>query len=503
MLPELTPAVTRALEMAGLHAYLLGLSEVPPIHLLHALLAEEEGRACSLAVAAGLDAAAFRASRAVPDVPQPAQPPSLPLHPRSRSALLDARALARELSGESTVAGDALLLALLRCDETLPTELVSFGLRVADLESNMLAQRQPPPELEEPLIRADRTERMDTARLLDACANRAREALRVLEDYCRFVLDDAFLTRTLKETRHELASALAEFPPSLMLEARDTRHDVGVDVSLPSELRRDSLRDVVQANVKRLQEALRSLEECGKVHNPRLGQTLESLRYRAYTLERTLVLGVSSRQRLQDARLYVLLTGAHCAATLDWIVAEIAAAGAGIVQLREKDKNDRELLESARQMRQWTRKAGVLFIVNDRADIARLVEADGVHLGQDDLPVREARRILGPDALIGVSTHNMEQLHQAILDGANYVGVGPAFASTTKDFTDLAGLEFVRQALAETTLPAFVLGGINLQTIDKAIAAGARRIAVSAAIARADDPRTVATTLLAALPDEV
>jgi len=500
MLPELTPAVARVLETAQLHSHLLGLSEVLPIYLLHALLAEEEGRACSLAVAAGLDVAAFRASRVFPDVPPPAYLPSLPLHPRVRSALFVARDLARELYGESAVASDTLLLALLRCDETLTVELESFGLRVAEMESTLFAQRPPPVQLEQPLDLGDRTEHMDAARLLDACANRAREGLRVLEDYCRFVLDDAFLCRTLKECRHDLTAALAELDPNLLLAARDTQHDVGTELSTSSEQYRDSLRDVVQANCKRLQEALRSLEEYGKLHDPRLAQTLEQLRYRAYTLERALALGASARQRLHEARLYVLLTGSRCAATLDWIIAEVAAGGAGIVQLREKDKSDRELLERARQVRQWTRQAGVLFIVNDRADIARLVEADGVHLGQDDLPVREARRILGPEALIGVSTHNLEQLRQAILDGASYVGVGPTFPSSTKDFAEFPGLEYVRQAAAETTLPAFVIGGVNPQTIGAAVAAGARRVAVSSAVADADDPRAVCAALLAALP---
>jgi len=505
MLPELTPAVARVLEAAQLHASVLGLSEVLPISLLHALLAEEEGRACSLAVAAGLDAAAFRASHAEtlevlarPRLPSPSS--AVPLHPRVRSAFFAARDLARELSGESAVASDALLLALLRSDETLPAELEPFGLRVAKLESLMLAQRQPPPKLEHPLHLGACTERMDAARLLDACANRAREGLRVLEDYCRFVLDDAFLCRTLKEWRHDLKAILDELSPSLLLQARDTRHDVGVELSTPSEQYRASLGDVVQANCKRVQEALRSLEEYGKVHSPGLGQALGQLRYRVYTLERALVLGVSARQRLQGARLYVLLTGSQCVASLDWIIAEAAAGGAQIVQLREKDKSDRELLERARQVRRWTRQAGVLFIVNDRADIARLVEADGVHLGQDDLPVKEARRILGPDALIGVSTHNLDQLQQAILDGASYVGIGPTFPSNTKDFTEIAGLEFVRQAMAETTLPAFVIGGVNPQTIRAAVAAGARRVAVSSAIAQADDPRAVCADLLAALP---
>jgi thiamine-phosphate pyrophosphorylase len=502
MMPELTPAVARAVETARRHAFALSLSEVPALYLLHALLAEEEGRAWSLAVAAGLDAEAFRASFVPPDTPPSEEAADLPLHPRAQSALRAAREMALELSGDTEVASEALLLALLRSDETLPPEVEAFGLSVADLEANILAQRLPPPQLEEPLRLTEITERLETARILDAAANRAREGLRVLEDYCRFVLDDAFLSRTLKELRHELTAALADLPVNLLLQARETQRDVGTELTTPSELERASLPDVVQANFKRLQESLRSLEEYSKVHSSDLGQRLEQLRYRVYTLERTLILGTSARQTLAEARLYVLLSAAQCAASLDWTIAEAAAGGAQIVQLREKGLSDRALLERARQVRQWTRRAGVLFIVNDRPDIARLVEADGVHLGQDDLPVREARRILGPDALIGVSTHNLEQVRQAILDGASYLGVGPTFPSSTKGFAVLAGLEFVRQAMAETTLPAFVLGGVNQDTIGAAVAAGARRVAVSAAIASADDPRAVSAALLAALPEE-
>src|SRR5262249_35337637 len=138
--------------------------------------------------------------------------------------------------------------------------------------------------------------------------------------------------------------------------------------------------------------------------------------------------------------------------------------------------------------------------VNDRPDVARLVEADGVHLGQDDLPVKEARRLVGPDALVGVSTHDLAQLRQAILDGADYVGVGPVFASGTKDFAGLAGLEYVRAAAAETSLPAFAIGGIGPGNVEMVVASGARRVAVSGSVARSDDPRAAAAALRRALP---
>jgi thiamine-phosphate pyrophosphorylase len=146
-------------------------------------------------------------------------------------------------------------------------------------------------------------------------------------------------------------------------------------------------------------------------------------------------------------------------------------------------------------VRRLTRQAGVLFIMNDRPDLARLAEADGVHLGQEDLPVQETRRILGPDALIGVSTHNPDQVRQAILDGASYVGVGPTFASATKHFTDFPGLDFVRQATAETSLPAFVIGGLTLRNLETALAAGAHRIAVGDAICRSETTGAVAAAM--------
>jgi thiamine-phosphate pyrophosphorylase len=496
---EWTPAVSRAFQDAQADARRLGAPAVEPDHLLHGLLAEEEGRPAEVLARAGVDLARLRQALAERSADGPAPPGAepLPFGPRTRSAL-DA---ARDLPFGRDVPSEAVLLALLRAEAPLRGLLESCGLDWPGLEGAILAEQGPPPELEEPLLLLEPAERLDTARILDASANRAREALRVVEDYCRFALNDAFLSGACKELRHALADSLERFGPTAEagLRARDTLGDVGTELSTEQEGQRHSLLAVARANLKRLQEALRSLEEFGKVHSPDLGGSLEQLRYRSYTLEKAVVLGTAARERLADARLYVLLTGRRCSAALDWTIAEAAAGGADVFQLREKDLADRLLLERARNVRRWTRQAGVLFIVNDRPDIARLAEADGVHLGQDDLPVREARRLLGPEALVGVSTHNLEQLRQAVLDGASYVGVGPTFPSGTKEFAELAGLEYVRQATAETSLPAFVLGGINRETVGAAAAAGARRVAVSAAVCQADDPRQVAGELRRAL----
>ena len=499
MKPDLTPAVERALDHARRLARATGADEVRPTHWLHGLLAEEEGRPASLAVQAGLDWDAYTRDRppAPPDDPADA---SLPFQRATRIALSEATGWARmQIVGEATVSGDLLLIALLRADAEVRGRLEAMGLRMDRLEAAVLPEPGPPIPVEEEGPALDRTGRIDAARILDACANRAREGLRVVEDYCRFVLDDAFLSGELKRLRHDLAAALVVLPAEHLLEARETQRDVGAGVSTEAEGERASLAAVAVANWKRVQEALRSLEEFGKAFGPDLGRALEALRYRSYTLERAAGLGAAARERLADVRLCVLLTAAHCAGPPEWTVREAAAGGAGMIQLREKELSDRELLERAQEVRRWTREAGVLLVVNDRPDVARVVGADGVHLGQDDLPVKEARRVLGPDALVGVSTHNVEQLRRAVLDGASYLGVGPAFPSRTKHFSELAGLEFVQSASAETALPAFVIGGVHLDTVGAAAAAGARRVAVSEAVCRAADPRAAAAALVQAL----
>jgi thiamine-phosphate pyrophosphorylase len=496
--PELTPAASRALHGARQWAGRLSAAKIQPRHLLLALVDEEEGRAARLLVRLGLSPSALRQAlapeAAAADLVTAA---ALPMDESISTILRQARHVALEASGERTVAGDHLLLALLHCEPKLVAQLgVALNRDAVELAT---AGECPALELNPPLDLSEPAERMTTARILDAAANRAREGLRVLEDYARFALDDRLLSSELKEIRHELARILAEFPAHTLLTARDTLRDVGTQLTSPGEGWRGSSRDVVQANCKRLQEALRSLEEFAKTESSRIGQALEKLRYRSYVVERALVLGTSARQRLAEARLQVLVTGARCAAGLEWTVREAIAGGAHIIQLREKTLADRDLLERARQVRRWTRQDGALFVMNDRPDLARLAGADGVHLGQEEMPVLEARRIVGPDALIGVSTHNLDQVRQAVLDGVSYIGVGPAFPSTTKTFEHYPGLEFVHQATRETTLPAFVIGGIHLENIAAAVQAGARLVAVSEAVCRSADPRAAAAALLSAL----
>ena len=314
-----------------------------------------------------------------------------------------------------------------------------------------MAEGIPPLDLVEPGGGAD------LARVLDASANRAREGLRVVEDYVRFALDDPGLTRRLKEVRHRLAEAERGLDACLLIDSRDTREDVGTHIMTMSERIRENPRAVLAANFKRIAEALRSLEEYSKLVDVWLAGRFEVLRYDIYTIEKMTMTAVAAHRSLGEARLMVLIGGLRTLGDLTWVVEEAIAGGADVIQYREKGVPDRELLRRAREVRILTARARIPMIMNDRPDLARLAGCDGVHLGQEDVSVRDARRVLSSAAQVGVSTHDRAQLDAAILAGASYLGVGPVFPSPTKEFSEpeLAGLSFVRLA-AEIDRPALV-----------------------------------------------
>jgi thiamine-phosphate pyrophosphorylase len=342
---------------------------------------------------------------------------------------------------------------------------------------------------------------MQTAvlRILDASLNRAAEGLRVVEDYARFVLDDRFLTAELKSLRHDLAAAATCIESVERHAARDTQRDVGTAVSTPSENRRSDVWDVCAASLKRTEQSLRSLEEYGKIASAEFAGRCESMRYRLYTVEKALDIGQSSRDRLANTTLCVLVEGGQSAESFEGLIRALVEAGVGMIQLRDKNIDDCDLMVRARALREFTGGSETLFIVNDHADIAAASNADGVHVGQEDLSVKDARAIIGPQALVGVSTHNIDQARAAVLDGANYLGAGPTFASRTKSFENFAGLDYLREAAGEIRLPTFAIGGISAKNVPEVLATGIPRVAVATAVTAAPNPGCAARELLGML----
>ena len=375
---------------------------------------------------------------------------------------------------------------------------------------------------------------LGSIRALDASLNRATEGLRVVEDYVRFVLDDRHLTEQFKRLRHDLAAAGGQLPLAERHAARDTQADVGTTVSTPSEGERRDAWQVCVASLERVKQSLRSLEEFSKVARPPAAGEFERLRYWLYTLEAAVGRTVEANERLGEARLYVLVDGCASEEAFTALVNELIAARVDVIQLRDKRLSDRELIARGRLLVSLCRERGSriqppappggsggdgmddlvrgyplaepgakgneairlpLTIINDRPDVAAVVDADGVHVGQEEMLVKDARKIVGMRRLVGVSTHSIEQARAAVLDGANYLGVGPTFPSRTKSFDAFPGLDFVRQVAAEIRLPAFAIGGIDASNVGAVVAAGLRRVAVSSAVTGDAKPRAAVEAL--------
>lgn len=333
----------------------------------------------------------------------------------------------------------------------------------------------------------------EVARILDANFNRAREGLRVAEEFARFIAEDRRLAEQAKIFRHTLAAAarrLESAGKNLLLECRDTAGDVGTALKTDSEFSRPSADAVAAAAAKRVGEALRVLCEYTKLVEPTVAAELENLRYRFYDWEKWLVTA-SDRRRIRVARVYLLLSENLCPDG-DWQAAARAAidAGVDVVQLREKRLADTELLARAQWLVEQCKANGVLSIINDRPDIARLVNSDGVHIGRDDLPVWAARKIVRPTQLIGTSTHSAGELTDAITAGADYVALGPMFASTTKPEYGVAGLAYAQLGLgrlAKAGIPHVAIGGITQANVAELAAIGIRCVAMSSGLLSAAD----------------
>jgi thiamine-phosphate pyrophosphorylase len=342
-------------------------------------------------------------------------------------------------------------------------------------------------------------DRIATLRIVDANLNRVTEGLRVVEEYCRFALNDSHLTSRLKRLRHEVTAIVTKLGPTPLLSARDTPHDVGTAISTPQEFQRHSTADLVQANWQRIQQALRVLEEYLKLLSVEGAEQLELLRYQSYTLAKAFHFTEQSQQRWPQTALYVLLPAAESETRFLQLLDELLAAEVDMIQLRDKHVDDRVLLSRARLLRERTRGTSTLFIMNDRPDLAVLAAADGVHVGQEELSVADVRKIVSPQMLVGVSTHSIEQARTAVLDGANYIGCGPTFSSPTKAFHEFPGLPYLREIAAEISLPAFAIGGINVENVPQVKETGITRIAVSSGILNAPSIRAAAKTFRLAL----
>jgi thiamine-phosphate pyrophosphorylase len=338
-------------------------------------------------------------------------------------------------------------------------------------------------------------------RIIDANLNRAGEGLHLLEELARLVVNDAELTRQLKTMRHEVLLGDLDFNQEL-IQSRDSKSDVGIDIELPGEEGRE-LPIIVVANARRVQEALRVLEELAKIPDttPRLDPNkFKKARFDLYTIEQELLSRLLRRDKTGRLTGLYAVVDSQALDGRDYlkVASRLVRGGAKALQLRYKLDSKDELLAIAQKLKDLCSERGVLFIINDYLDIALAVEADGLHLGQRDLPAAIARRLLPLDTMLGVSVTTVEQAKAAEAGGADYIAVGsiyPTFSKATAKVVGLDGLRKVREAVG---LPLVAIGGINRDNAAEVAAAGADAVAVISAVLQARDAEEAAREIIAA-----
>jgi thiamine-phosphate pyrophosphorylase len=354
-------------------------------------------------------------------------------------------------------------------------------------------------------LRPMATQQQAIYRILDANLDRAREGLRIIEDWCRFGLNHSAWAEDCKAMRQ----AIGGWHRDEFRAARNTPEDVGTQLSHPKEEQRVDISAVLQANFCRVQEALRVLEEYGKLDNADLSIGCKQLRYRVYGLESQVMgqqvvgqqvidqtQGQDRLSRLHRAKLYLVTS------PVENILAIVEAAlqgGLTLVQYREKQANDQVRLEIALGLKALCHRYGALFLVNDRVDLALVVDADGVHLGQQDLPIALARKLLGPDKIVGKSTTSPAEMALALSEHPDYIGVGPVFETPTKPGKAAAGYDYVRYAAEHSPVPWYAIGSVDAQNLGGVLDAGATRVAVVRSIMQAEQPMVATQELLAQL----
>ena len=327
-------------------------------------------------------------------------------------------------------------------------------------------------------------------RIIDANFNRAREAVRMMEEYCRFALNCEPLAARTKQLRHQLCDAVSKLDSQQLIASRDTLNDVGVGCAVDNQMKRADLTDCFTAASKRLTEALRVIAEVTQTSNATVAAAIENLRYTAYTLEKDIALFSGIVGKFKHVKLYVIITSSQLLEVLR-LTSNCATNGADCIQLRAKNVEDDAFFELACEFVKLCRRENVLSIINDRADIAIASGADGAHLGQHDLPIEKVRQLQVTPLIIGKTTHSEQQLLAACGQIPTYVSVGPVFATSTKPNLAPAGLDYVTRSiktLAPTGVSHIAIGGITLGNIEQVLNAGTERIAVCSAVTKVPDP---------------
>jgi thiamine-phosphate pyrophosphorylase len=329
----------------------------------------------------------------------------------------------------------------------------------------------------------------DQFRIIDANINRLGEGLRVLEEFARMTLNDTVLTQKLKNLRHKTTKIDTELYKKL-LNSRDAAGDIGSGMDVKGESNRRDVKGIIAANAKRAQESLRVLEEIAKIPELNLdSENYRKARFELYTIEKELVARVTRKDKTKRIKgLYVIIDTAWLRGRKPADIArQVIKGGVSVIQLRCKEHGYKEFLDTARALKDICQEKGVLFIVNDSLEIALAVKADGLQIGQEDMPVKEARKLMPVDMILGCSASTVDEAKKALKDGADYLGVGAIFATTTKEYVKTVGPKRIAQIKKAVDLPIVAIGGINKENVKEVMETGADAAAVISAVLGAED----------------
>jgi thiamine-phosphate pyrophosphorylase len=334
--------------------------------------------------------------------------------------------------------------------------------------------------------------------ILDANLDRAREGLRVLEDWARFALGKEKFVEKIKNFRHILGKNHLE----IYKQSRNHIEDKCKGLTHQEQINRKTPEQIISSNSGRVQEALRVIEEFSRLHNNDLSKIASEIRYEIYTLEIDL-LSSSKRKKseelLKENDLYVITDQKE---NLLEIIEEILIAGVKIIQHRFKIGTDKDHLQEAIQIKNLCKRYNSLFILNDRVDIALASNADGIHLGQDDLDLKTARKLLGDSKIIGISANNEIDISNALKEGCDYIGIGPVFETATKKNKKPIGIDKIKKLTKDLNIPWFAIGGIKSNNILYLKKNGCKKVAIVSQIMNSEDPKEDAIMILKELSHE-
>jgi thiamine-phosphate pyrophosphorylase len=334
--------------------------------------------------------------------------------------------------------------------------------------------------------------------IIDANLDRAREGLRVLEDWARFGLGEEKYVEKIKNFRQILGKNHLE----VYKQSRNHIEDKCKGLTHQEQINRKSSEQIISSNSGRVQEALRVIEEFSRLHNHALSKISSEIRYEIYTLEIDL-LNLSkckkSQEILKENNLYVITDQKE---NLLEIIEDILIAGVRIIQYRFKAGTDKDVLQEAIQIKNLCKRYNSLFIINDRVDIALAANADGIHLGQDDLDLKTARKLLGYSKIIGISANNEIDISNALEGGCDYIGIGPVFATATKKNKKPIGIEKIKTLTKDINIPWFAIGGITKNKISYLKSNGLKKVALISQLMNSEHHKEDAIMILKELSHE-